>query len=302
MEFRTLQAFVEVVRRGGFSKAAAALFATQSTVSKAVRQLEAELGAPLLQRIGHRSVLTATGEVVYRRGLRLLTDRDDLLAEIEEIRGLRQGTLRLGLPAIGSSNLFARAFTLYRQRYPGIDVRLVEHGSDQLEKILRAGEIDLAVSLVPVAGDFESQRVHCEPLVAAAAAAHPAARKDTITLRALGEFPFLLFETGFTLNRIILDCCARQGFEPVVVARSSQIDFLLELAAAGLGIAFLPRMVAEQRDKAGVRLVRLADPDMVWDIAITWRRGAYLSHAARAWLDVVRELYPAPPGSGPEDS
>ena len=64
MDFRPLRAFVEVVRQGGFSSAAKAVFATQSTVSKAVKQLEDEIGLPLLDRIGHRSVMTPAGEVV----------------------------------------------------------------------------------------------------------------------------------------------------------------------------------------------------------------------------------------------
>ena len=78
MEIRTLRAFVEVVRQGGFSQAAKTVFATQSTVSKAVKQLEDECGVLLLDRIGHRSKLTAAGEIVYRRAQRILAERDDL--------------------------------------------------------------------------------------------------------------------------------------------------------------------------------------------------------------------------------
>ena len=113
MELRTLRAFVEVVRQGGFSRAAEVVFATQSTVSKAVKQLEDEIGVPLLDRIGHRSVLTVAGEVVYRRALQMLAERDHLVAELDDLRGLKRGTLRLGLPAI-ANNLFAPLFVIYR--------------------------------------------------------------------------------------------------------------------------------------------------------------------------------------------
>lgn len=291
MEFRTLRAFVEVVRQGGFSQAAKAVFATQSTVSKAVKQLEDEIGVPLIDRLGHRNALTAAGEVVYRRALRLLADRDDLLAEIDEIRGLKRGTLRLGLPPIGSSTLFAPLFALYRQRYPGIEVRLVEHGSDRLEEILRAGEVDFCASLLPVAEDFEWQEVRREPLVALLPMGHPLGGSRSLSFAALKGVPFILFETGFALNRIILDACGRHGFTPEVAARSSQIDFIVELAAAGLGAAFLPRMIAEQRNHKGVRLIPIDEPEADWDMAVVWRRGAYLSHAARAWLALVREVH-----------
>lgn len=289
MELRTLRAFVEVVRQGGFSKAAKAVFATQSTVSKAVKQLEDELGLPLLDRIGHRSTLTAAGEIVYRRALRLLAERYDLEAELAELRGLRRGTLRLGLPPIGSSILFAPLFAIYRRRHPEIEIRLAEHGSDRLMEALRAGEVDFAGLLLPIAEEFAWQAVRREPLMALLSAGHPLANRPAVTLSELRRTPFILFETGFALNRIIADACRQQGFEPHISARSSQIDFIAELAGAGLGVAFLPQTIAEQRAGAAVALVPLDEPGTEWDMAMAWRRGAYLSPAAEAWLTLLRE-------------
>lgn len=289
MDLRTLRAFVEVVRQGGFSPAAKTLFATQSTVSKAVKQIEDEIGVPLLDRLGHRSTLTAAGDIVFQRALRMLAERDDLLAELDELRGLKRGTLRLGLPPVGSSTLFAPLFATYRNLYPGIDIRLVEHGSSRLEEVLLSGEIELAASLLPVSDGFEWQEVKREPLVALLPVNHELAHRKSIGMPALQHLPFILFEAGFALNRVIFDACRRHGFEPTVVARSSQIDFVVELAAAGLGIAFLPRMIAEQRKHPAVRHVLLDEPDTDWHIAMIWRRGGYLSHAGRAWLDLVRK-------------
>jgi DNA-binding transcriptional LysR family regulator len=117
VDFRTLRTFVEVVWQGRFSLATKVLSTTQSTVSKAVKHLEIELGVPLLDRKGHRNALTADGEVVYRQALRILAERDDLIAELDELRGLKRGTLRLGLPPVGSSDLFAPLFSIYRSRF-----------------------------------------------------------------------------------------------------------------------------------------------------------------------------------------
>jgi DNA-binding transcriptional LysR family regulator len=291
MQLRTLRAFVEVVRQGGFSQAAKVVFATQSTVSKAVRQLEDEIGVPLLDRIGHRSVLTVAGEVVFRRALKILVEHDDLAAELSELQGLRRGALRLGLPAL-SSNTFAPLFTVYRERYPGIDIRLVEHGSGRLEEILRAGEIDVAASLLPVSDDFEWQEVQRERLMVLVSAGHTLARQPQVDLLGLRNEPFLLFEPGFALNRLILDACRKRGFEPTVAARSSQVDFIVELVATGLGIAFLPQSMAEKRNHAFVRRILLDEPDTEWQLVMIWRRGAFLSHAAQAWLAMWRETHP----------
>lgn len=287
MELRTLRAFVEVVRQGGFTQAAKTVFATQSTVSKAVKHLEDEIGVPLLDRIGHRTKLTDAGEIVYQRALRMLAERNDLMAELDELRGLKGGTLRLGLPPVGSSTLFAPLFATYHKRYPSIEIRLVEHGGERLEELLLSGEIELAASLLPVSGSLEWQAVMREPLTVLLSTNDELSRRRSVGLPGLKHLPFILFETGFALNRVILDACRRHGFEPNIVARSSQIDFIVELAAAGLGVAFLPRMIAEERKLPSVRRVLLVDPDTDWHIAMVWRRGAYLSHAARAWLDLV---------------
>ena len=298
MELRSLRAFVEVVRQGGFSQAAKVVFATQSTVSKAVKQLEVELGVPLLDRIGHRSEMTAAGQIVYRRAIAMLAEREDLVGELDELRGLKRGRLRLGLPPLGSSTLFAPMFVNFRSRYPGIDISLIEHGSKRLEEILLAGEIDLAASLLPVAKPFEWQAVRAEPLMAMMAVDHPLAKRKKLGLVDLRDTPFILFDSGFALNQVILDACEKRGFVPAVAARSGQIDFIVELAAAGLGVAFLPRNMALQRHQEGIAQVLLDEPDTLWHIALIWRRGGYLSHAARAWLDLARDT--AGDGAAPQ--
>jgi DNA-binding transcriptional LysR family regulator len=289
MQFKALRAFVEVVRQGGFSQAAKAVFATQSTVSKAVRQLEDELGLPLFDRTGYRNALTDAGHIVYGRALKILAERDDLIGELDALRGLSRGTLRLGLPRVGSSILFAPLFTLYRERYPGIEIELIEHGGKRLEEILRAGDIDLAASLLPVPDEFDWQEVKAEPLVAVLATTHPLAQTTDIDLAQLRDTPFILFEEGFNLNAIILDACQRRGFTPNVAMRSSQIDFILELAAAGVGVAFLPRLIVERTNHAPAAHLLLAEPETEWRVALIWRRGAFLPHAAQAWLDLARK-------------
>ncbi len=287
MDLRTLRAFVEVVRQGGFSRAASVVFATQSTVSKAVKQLEDEIGLPLLDRTGHRGTPTAAGEIVFRRAVSMLAERDDLLRELAELRGLKRGTLLLGLPPVGSNVLFAPIFATYRRRYPGIDIRLIEQGGKRLEDLVLAGELDLAAALLPVGDAFEHRDLRREPIDLLVAANHPLATRAEVTMSDLTDQPFILFGEGFSLNPIILGACRAAGFEPAIATRSSQIDFIAGLVASGLGIGFLPRLIARPHD--GVRSLPIADPAMVWHIALIWQRDRYLSQAARAWIDLVAE-------------
>lgn len=287
MELRTLRAYVEVVRQGGFTQAAKHVFLTQSAVSKAVRQLEDELGVTLLDRNGHKSTMTDAGEVVFQRALRILAEQEDLKTELAELQGLNKGVLRLGLPPIGSDTLFAPLFAIYRRLYPGIEIHLVEHGSKKLEEMVRNGDVDLGASLLPAPDEFNWQNVRKEPIDVLLPASHPLANETTIALADLQHMPFILFDAAFALNPIILNACHSQGFTPTIAARSSQINFIVELVFAGLGIGFLPRLIAEQRTRPGVKHITLKEPALSWDMAWVWRRGAYLPHAARAWLELA---------------
>jgi len=288
MDLRTLHAFVEVVRRGGFSAAAEVIHASQPTVSKAVKQLEAELGAPLLDRLGHEVRMTAMGEVVYRRAEAMLAERDNLIAELAELRGLRRGRLRIGIPQLGSSIIFAPLVTQYRRRYPEIDIDLVEQGSNPLKDAVRAGQLELAASIAPIEDEFARLSLRDEPLMLLLPPGHRLAGRKAVRLAELAEDSFILFEAGFALNSLIVEACRDRGFTPREAARSSQPDFIMVLVATGLGIALLPRLVTASRSDLPVQLALLDEPDVRWQLSLIWRRGAALSPAARAWLDLVQ--------------
>ncbi len=289
MELRNLRAFVEVVRQGGFSKAARALFSTQSTVSKAVGQLEAECGEALLERLGTGVRLTAAGELVYARALAMLAESEHLAAELADLRGLLSGRLRLGLPIFGSARLFAPLFAEYRSRWPQVEIELMEQGSARLEEALLAGEVELGVSLLPIGEAFSWQPVRDDPMMAVLAADHPLRGRERLQLAELANDPFILFEQGFALNTRIEHACALRGFTPRLAARSGQLDFIIALVAAGLGVALLPRLLTEGRNLEPLGVVLVDETDLRWRAALSWRKGARLSPAARAWLALARE-------------
>lgn len=301
MNLRTLRTFVEVVRQGGFSQAAEVVSLTQSTVSKAVKTLEDDLGTPLLSRIGHRSELTAAGAIVYRRALVLLAERNDLIAEINDLRGLKGGVLRIGLPPVGSGALFAAMFTEYRARYPDIEIQLIEHGARKLHECLASGEVDVAalLKMKPFNQEFDYQDVRIEPLVVVMPENHLLAQRKSVDFADLADTPFILFEAGFALNEVIQTACDRKGVTPKVTARSGQVDFIVDLVSAGLGVAFLPRMLAQKHYHSGIRLVTLDEPETDWHMALSWRKGAHLSPAAGAWLEVARQLRKRTTRTGP---
>lgn len=188
--------------------------------------------------------------------------------------------------------MFAELFAAYRQRYPNIVVRLFEGGSKLMEEALLRGELDIGGSLTPNDPALAFQPFCNEPLDVLLPEAHELAGCDGITLAQLKDAPFLLYQQSFTLNDRLLLACRQAGFTPREVGRSGQADFLAALVAAGQGVVLLPRIVARTLERPGLRRVPLVEPDLRWDIAFVWRQGAYLSRAAQAWLDLLKEYSP----------
>ncbi|KAF1052266.1 MAG: HTH-type transcriptional regulator GltC [Stenotrophomonas maltophilia] len=290
MEFKQLRSFLEVVRQGSFTQAASHLNASQSAISKQVAQLEQSLKVQLLERSGPQIRLTAAGDVVLRHAEGMLRLRRELLTELDDLSQMKRGELRLGLPLLGADALFAGRFAEYRRRYPQIAVHLMEGGSKTLEQAVHTGELELAGCLTPSDSAFDWQPFCNEPLDALLPSQHPLAARQSIVLSELADTPFLLYQQSFTLNDRLIRACHDAGFVPREGGRSGQADFLGALVAAGQGVVLLPRAVAREVQRPGVVRVILREPDLRWDICFIWRRDAYLSHAAKAWLALLEEF------------
>ncbi|KAF0094283.1 MAG: LysR family transcriptional regulator [Puniceicoccaceae bacterium 5H] len=292
MELRHLECLVEVVHQGGFSAAARMLGTTQPTVSKALSQLEHECGARLLDRLGEGVRLTDAGEAVMKRAVAMLAERDDLRAELAALKGLQTGKLRLGLPTLGSSVLFAPLVAAYRARHPGVEIELHEQGSRRLKELVRRGEIEMGATLDPVPEDLEWRLVVDEPLVALLPAGHPLEDREAVKFSELAQSPFILFENGFVLNAILATASRKRGIALNVTTRGAHADFIIALVSAGMGVSLLPRLEVASRSNISVKTALIDETDLRWRLGLMWRRGVSLSPAASRWLELVTTQAP----------
>jgi DNA-binding transcriptional LysR family regulator len=146
MDLRALRYFDEVVRSGGFTRAAEILHVTQPTISKMVRQLEDELGVSLLVR-GPRAVrVTEAGAMVVRYAQQILRQCADLQAELDGLKGLVRGELRLGLPPLFGVSQLTGEIGRFHRLHPGINLTISEHGGMATIDKVQAGELDVGVT------------------------------------------------------------------------------------------------------------------------------------------------------------
>ncbi|WP_419204296.1 LysR family transcriptional regulator [Bordetella trematum] len=291
MDIRALRYFVETVRCASFTQAAKNLFVTQSTVSKMIRQLEEEVGTPLLIRDGHTARPTDTGRIVHERGVQILGAMRQLNAELREATALTKGELEVGIPPM-INVLFIPVVQCFRERHPQIRLSLREGTGQEVERLVGAGELEIGATVLPVAspGPLQAQRFGSHPLWVVGPADVAWAGKKTLSLSALRDVPLLIPTEDFALTRRLRQACEGAGFEPNIAAQSAHWDFLAGMAAAGLGTAILPEPLVQRLKTRGLALARLARSGVQWEPGHIWVRDRYLSFAARAWLAICGEV------------
>ncbi len=289
MDVRSLGAFVEVVRQGGFSRASETLHLTQSAVSKAVKAIEDELGQPLLVRHGRKVTLTDAGRVVFDRAQAVFSTLHSIEEEVGEVAAVRRGHLRLGIPPMVGGAFFPSVLGDFRSAYPGVVLELREEGARTVEALVTSGEIEAGATILPTdRSAFEVLPLMRDVLRAVVHRRSPLARRRSVSLRELERVPFVLYREDFALHGHILDACRREGFSPKVASESSQWDFMAAMVAADMGVALLPRTICERLDSAQVKVLPLVNPELRWDLAFIWKLGRHLPPAARAFIEVVR--------------
>ncbi len=290
MDLRSLRYFVETVRLNSFTQAAESLHVTQSTISKMVRQLEREVGAQLLIRDGRKLALTDTGSVVYARGEQMLATMGQLAAEVRDTQAAQRGQLTIGIPPM-INLLFTPVLKAFRQRHPDIALTLREDAGQALERQVAAGELEIGMTVLPADPrlGLQTAPIASYPIWALAARGTFQKQRTTLKLKALAGMPLVLLKDDFALTRSLRHAFSAAGFEPQIAAQSGQWDWLVAMASAGMGVALLPEPFIHRLAIGHLDAVRLVEPQLQWQAAHMWR-GPYLSHAARAWLDVCRDV------------
>lgn len=291
MDLRALRYFVETVRQQSFTAAAERLNVTQSTVSKMIRQLEDEIGQPLLIRDGRQLHLTDVGRVVLERGQEALGVMHNLTREVADLADLTRGELTVGIPPMVNL-LFAPAVKAFRARYPALALHLRELGGQLIEQQVTAGELEVGATLLPTEPGLglASRSVGHYPLHVVGPLQAGWTHHAQVPLEALRDTPLLLPGDDFSLTRRVREVTAASGFEARIAAQSGQWDFLIALAAAGLGTTLIPAPLLARLNLGAELAVRpLAEPRLDWHVAVIWKPGGYMSRAAQAWLAVCEE-------------
>lgn len=290
VQLRQLEYFVAVARTRHFTRAASAVHVAQPSLSKQIRALERDLGAPLFNRARGNISLTEAGETLLPLATRILADVESARVQVRELVGLERGQLRLGATPTLSTVLLPAALRRFREAYPRIDIFVEERGGRELVQLLARGQLDLALVVLPLhTGDpaLATAPLLDEPLVVAAPADGSILRSPFIRVRDLSRHPLVMLREGYEMREVVLAAMRRERVEPQVVVEGGELDAVLSFVEAGLGIAVVPSMVVEGRP--GLRRIPFARPGMTRTVGFAHRRDVQPSASARAFRSVVSE-------------
>lgn len=290
MDIRQMQYLIEVARFKSFTKAAEALYITQPTISKTIKSMEDELGVVLFDRVGKKIVLTDAGQIIVGQAQQIVTSFQNLVAELDDLRNLKKGHIRIGLPPMVGSSFFPKVIGQFHQKYPDISIQLFEDGAKKVESDVVGGALDVGVIVLPAtAEELSSFPFVEEKLNLVVHPSHPLAERQAAELSELAQDGFVLFREDFTLHDRIINECAKAGFQPHVIYESSQWDLISEMVAVGLGITLLPETICREVDDERVRIIPLVKPIIPWKLGIVWRDDRYLSFATREWIRFAQQ-------------
>ncbi|BFL66870.1 MULTISPECIES: cidABC operon transcriptional activator CidR [Staphylococcus] len=289
MDIKHMKYFVEVVKQGGMTKASKSLYIAQPTISKAIKDIEAEMAVPLFDRSKRNLVLTDAGKIFFNKCKEIISLYDNLPTEINSLYGLETGHINISMSAVMSMRKFIGVLGDFHQLYPNITYNLIESGGKTTENLILNDEVDIGVTTLPVDHHlFESISLNKEDLRVVLYREHPLAYKTKIKMEELAEENFILFNEDFYLNDKIIENAKNAGFVPNMASQISQWNVIENLIINKLGITILPATISELLND-DVKMIQLENANTEWELGVVWKKDKRLSHATNKWIEFLKE-------------
>lgn len=274
MDIRQLKYVIAVAEELSFTRAATRLNMAQPPLTKQIKKIEGELGFPLFYRTKRLVQLTEAGAVLVAKGRRLIADLEHLQDASRRVSRGDAGRIVVGFVGSVAFHFFPRILREYRASVPGVEIELHEMRNRPLIEALRDERVDVAF-MRPF---FQDQNICMQPvleerLVVALPAGHPLTQKKVISLKELKDEPFVTpnQRPAPSIYTYLMSICERAGFQPRVVQAATDIQTVVGLVAAGLGVS----IVTDSIKRLGVEGVSYCEFNDVSDtatIVIAWRK------------------------------
>ena len=292
MELRHLRYFIAVAEELHFSRAAERLHIAQPPLSQQIQQLEAELGVELFQRKTKRQVqLTEAGLVFLQEAYQLFAQLSKAIDLTQRTGRGEKGKLRVGFTTLVTYNLLPVILRQFREQFLEVELVLQELTTTQQEQALFNRHIHVGFAHPPLEDNtFNLECIQQEELIVALLETHFLARQENISVRSLKDENFIMFprHLGPGLYDQILSLCQQGNFSPKVTQKAIQMQTIIGLVSAGMGIAIVPSSL-QNLQRSGVVYRALEEKTPLVETAVVWRQ-ENMTPVLREFLQIVRSF------------
>lgn len=271
MELKNLMTFTQVAEMCSFTKAAEHLGFSQSTVSFQIKRLEEELQSQLFERVNHTVVLTPKGREVLKYAHQISKLTVELKENMQDEKEIT-GHVRLAMADSLCDSLFRENFCTFRERYPGITLKIIAAGTEEMFRLMNHNEVDAILTL-------DNHIYHTEYVVVReekakmhfVAGADCPFSQEKLSVQELLNQPFILTEKGMSYRRLMDERLAQMSLEVQPILEIGSTNRICPLVEQGVGISFLPDYITEMEEKAG-KICYLNVPDFEIEV---WKQLLY---------------------------
>ena len=290
ISMKHLRYFDALARLGHFGRAAELCAISQPALSMQIRELEALIGAPLVERGARQIRLTSLGEEFAARTGEILRSVDDLADLARAAQGPLVGRLRIGVIPTVAPYLLPRVITSLTQEYPGLDLRPREAVTKTLIEDLHEARLDTAIVALPISEPgLEEVALFDEEFVLVRGPGE--ADKPVPDPMMLHEMRLLLLEEGHCFRDQALSYCKLSPSVTRDLMEGSSLSTLVQMVGAGIGITLIPEMALPiETRSAQVSLARLPAPAPVRTIGMVWRKSTPLGEQLARIAEIVRHV------------
>jgi LysR family hydrogen peroxide-inducible transcriptional activator len=287
MEVHQLRYFCAVARMGSFTRAAEEEGIAQPSLSQQIMKLEAEIGAPLFERLGRRVRLTQCGEMLLPQAQAILRQFADARHSVQGLLTGVKGRLVVGSIPTVMPYFVAGGISSFLRKYPEMDLHLIENTTAHLIEGLQAGDLDLAILGLPLTGpDLVCAELFRERILVAAPPDHRFAKLAHVELKELRQERLLLLREGHCFRDNALAVCRKGRLMPNTVFESDQLSSIFALVRAGAGVSLAPEMAAAAAEGCILRPLR---PESFRRIGYVHARRQFRPPAQNAFVEWLKQ-------------
>ena len=293
MDLRQIRYFITVAEERNITRAAEKLHLSQPPLSRALMDLEEELGCTLMIRGKRHITLTPEGLALKRRGEQLLTLTDMTKSEIAEMKNGINGTLYLGHVDSNGPTLAAEWISSFKKEYPNVTYNLWCGTVDDLTDRMKSGLIDLAITMSPAKSDLlDGIRVYSENWIAIIPSDHPLGRskKQNVTVDELIGND-LIISSRHSREEEIRRWFKDTGKGPHFIVKTAHSSNAAKLVARNIGIALFPASVAKNIPENTDVVTKNISPEFRVDYLLSWDKEKVPNALTSKFIDHVKELY-----------